>query len=113
MSNHRDYHFKDTVSFRFLALTAVQAEDLVNEVDLSKYRAHFSDPCFVGRIPLSKDTMGEIVAFFKKHQIIEESCDIFLSISTGSDTEIWDVPNIVNQMLKNIDCPLTFSFTCT
>ena len=113
MSDHRDYHFKDTVSFRFLELTEEQASSLVNEVNLSKYRAHFKNPCFVGRIPLNESTLKEIVAFFNKYRISLETCDIFLSISTGSDTEIWEAPNIVNQMLKHIDCKLTFSFTCT
>ena len=113
MSNHRDYHFKSWVKFRLLELTEELAKRFVEEVSQSKYALNFKKTNFVGVVPLNDKTMPELLMFYKKYNIDAETCDIFMSISTGNDTEVWSAPKIVNRLLKHIDCEITFSFTCT
>ena len=62
-------------------------------------------------IPLTEDIFDSLMIFFERQQINIADCDIFLSVFSGKDTDIIDVPSSVNKMLKHINCKLVFSYT--
>ena len=62
-------------------------------------------------IPLTEDIFDPLMIFFERQQINIADCDIFLSVFSGKDTDIIDVPSSVNKMLKHINCKLVFSYT--
>jgi hypothetical protein len=108
----RDYHFRTKVSFRFLELTELQSKRLSKVIESAKTHAHYEKLCFVGSIELTKLSLLEIISFYSREKIDIDTCDIFVSICSESDSEIWEVPFLVNEMLKQINCKLTYSFTC-
>jgi hypothetical protein len=57
--------------------------------------------------------MTLILRFAEKHMIAKEKCDVFVSIVSENDTEIWNVPQVVNLLLREFDCQLVVSFTTT
>ncbi|TLU61094.1 hypothetical protein FE810_15590 [Thalassotalea litorea] len=99
------------VSFRFLKLDKLQAYTLKHEVANSSFREHHKNNCYVGTVLLSESCIDEINDFYVRQQVSLEDCDIFVSIVSEIDSNIVDVPTIVNRMLKYIDCKLTYSFT--
>ena len=99
------------VSFRFLKLDKLQAYTLKHEVANSSFREHHKNDCYVGTIQLSEDNIDEINDFYVRQQVSLTDTDIFVSIVSELDSNIVDVPIIVNRMLKYIDCKLTYSFT--
>ncbi len=111
-SNPKNYNFSTIVGFRFLSLTAEQADNLKQIISDCEIDNHFENGCKCGCISLdSIEKLDLIVQFKNEHCISNDECDIFLSIATENDTEIWDVPSIVNDAIKRIDCKLVFSFT--
>jgi hypothetical protein len=112
MTNERTYEFEPAVRFRFLDLSTDQAADLASAIPGSRVGTHHKTGASVGSVELdSPDTIHRIVRFAEKHAVPNEQCDVFVSIFTENDTEIWDVPRVVNQLLKEFDCQLVFSFT--
>lgn len=99
------------ISFRFLSLDKFQAYTLEREILGSTHRKHFKNSCYVGCVPLTKQSLDDINDFYVRQRIEIDECDIFVSVNSESDTNIIDIPVIVNRMLKYIDCKLTFSFT--
>ena len=108
----RDYHFKTKVAFRFLELTELQGKRLLRDIKPAKVNEHYEKPCSVGSIELTEQNLSEIVSFYEQEKIDIKLCDIFVSICSESDSEIWEIPTLVNDILKNINCKLTYSFTC-
>lgn len=105
---------KMTVSFRFLALTPKQGQDLKTAIPGSELAQHFKTRKVVGCVPLNGRTRIEpIICFAEAHGLKSKECDIFVSVSTDRDTLLVDVPRIVNQIIKAMDCQVVFSFTCT
>ena len=105
---------KMTISFRFLALTPKQGQSLTAAIPKSELGRHFKTGKVVGCVPLNNRTKAEsIIAFASTHGLKSKMCDILVSVSTDRDTLILDVPNIVNQIIKALDCQMTFSFTVT
>lgn len=99
------------VSFRLLKLNKLQAHTLEREVPSSSFKYVESKSCYVGAIPLTEDIFDPLMIFFERQQINIADCDIFLSVFSGKDTDIIDVPSSVNKMLKHINCKLVFSYT--
>jgi len=108
----RDYHFKTRVSFRFLELTELQGKRLLRDVESSKINKHYENSCVVGTVELIEHNLSEIISFYNQEKIDIGTCDIFVSICSENDSEIWGVPTLVNDILKKINCKLTYSFTC-
>ena len=103
-----------TISFRFLALTPKQGQYLADAFPASELGGHFKTGKVVGCVPLNSRTkVDSIIAFAAKYGLKPKACDIFVSVSTDSDTQIVDVPKIVNRIIKDFDCQMTFSFTLT
>jgi hypothetical protein len=98
-------------SFRFLGLDKLQAITLEREIVGASQRKHFKHDCYVGSVPLVDQYIEDINNFYVRQRVRIEECDIFLSIVTESSSNIVEVPEIVNRLLKYIDCKLTFSFT--
>ncbi len=112
MTSERTYEFEPSVLFRFLDLNAEQAKDLVSAIPGSRMGKHHKTGAAVGCVTLgSADMVQPILSFIEKHTVPSEQCDVFVSIFTENDTELWDVPRVVNQLIKAVDCQLVFSFT--
>ena len=99
------------ISFRFLSLDKLQAYTLEREILGSSYKQHDKNNCYLGYVPLTKQNFDDINDYYVRQRIEIEECDIFVSVNSESNTDIVDIPTIVNRMLKYIDCKLTFSFT--
>lgn len=108
MSNSTDLA---KTSIRFLSLNKLQALTLEREVVGASQSKHFKNDFYVGCVVLMDDNLEDIVHFFIRQQLKIDDCDLFISVFSNLDSNIVDVPNLVNRMLKYIDCRLTFSYT--
>ena len=99
------------ISFRFLSLDKLQAYTLEREILGATHKKHDKNNCYLGYVPLTKQNFDDINDYYVRQRIDIGACDIFVSLNAESDTNIVDIPAIVNRMLKYIDCKLTFSFT--
>jgi hypothetical protein len=98
-------------SFRFFNLNKLQAYTLEREVSGSSKTEHANNGNYDGNVALSSDNLEEIFDFFIRQRIETSGCDILISIAKNIDVNIIVVPELVNRMLKFIDCKLTVSFT--
>jgi len=98
------------IDFRLLNLNKLQAYTLEREIIGSSYRKHQKSDSYVGCVPLSNSSIDDINDFYIRQMLDSSACDIFISVVSESDSNIVDVPEVVNRMLKYIDCKLTFSF---
>ena len=112
MSEYRDYEFLESTSFRFLCLTDAQAAELSKGISGAECRKRKDNSFNIGVVELREEVIGSIVNFYRLHNVALKDCDIFLSLTTESDSEIWEAPKLVNEILRSVDCRLTFSFTC-
>jgi hypothetical protein len=99
------------ISFRFNCLDKIQAFTLEREIVGSSRKHRAEDNCYVVRVPLSDNNLDDINDYYVRQRIELKDCDIFVSVSSDCGTNIFNIPAIVNRMLKYIDCKLTFSFT--
>ena len=99
------------VYFRLLHLDKFQAYSLVHEIRGSSHKVNEASNHYAASIPLTQQNFEDINDYYIRQRIALESCDILISISSQSGGGTIDIPNIVNRMLKYIDCKLTFSFT--
>lgn len=99
------------ISFRFLNLNKLQAFTLKREILGSMFTQQCQNNNYVGYAPLSKQNLDDINDYYVRQRVEIEDCDILVSVVSESETDIINVPIIVNRMLKYIDCKLTFSFT--
>ncbi|MDP4983811.1 hypothetical protein [Pseudoalteromonas tunicata] len=105
-----------SVMFCFNNLNKLQALTLQREVQSARYLQQNSTTqspaLFSGQIPLYEGQIDDIISFFIKQQLSVEQCQIVISgqklQSSDGSTEpaVLPVPNIVNHMLKHIDCTL-------
>jgi hypothetical protein len=102
---------KTEISFRFNLLDSMQAFTLEREIFGSSREDHLENNCYVVYVPLTDNNFDDINDYYVRQRIKIEECDVFVSVSSDSATNIFDIPVIVNRMLKYIDCKLTFSFT--
>lgn len=99
------------IEFRFLQLDKMQAITLSREIQGASYQPNLDCSCFVGSVPLIEKNMDDINHFFIRQKVSEGECDILISNQSNTANITLNVSPIVNRMLKDIDCPLTFSFT--
>ena len=112
MSGCRDYGFSESTSFRFLCLTDAQAAELSKAISGAECRKGKDNSFNVGVVELREEVIGSIISFYRLNDVALKDCDIFLSLTTESDSEIWEAPELVNEILRSVNCRLTFSFTC-
>ena len=60
---------------------------------------------------MSSDNLEDIFDFFIRQRIETSECDILISIDKNMDASIIAVPELVNRMLKFVDCKLTVCLT--
>jgi len=99
------------ISFRFNNLDKMQALTLEREILGSLRDKHVENNCYVVYVPLTVNNFDDINDYYVRQRVDIEDCDIFVSVSSGSGTNTFNIPEIVNRMLKYIDCKLSFSFT--
>jgi len=99
------------ISFRFNRLDKMQAFTLEREILGSLREDHVENNCYVVYVPLTDKNFDDINDFYVRQRVEIEECDIFVSVSADSGINTFEIPLIVNRMLKYIDCKLTFSFT--
>ena len=97
------------VYFRFNNLNRLQAYTLEREVLNAKFESCGNETQFIGLVLLSNENLDDINDYYVRQRIQIEQCDICISINVLSDSEIFEVPKIVNRMLKYIDCKLSIS----
>jgi hypothetical protein len=98
------------IHFRFLNLNKLQAYTLVREVPDSSYREQDEKGCYVGFVLLTKLNIDDINDFYVRQMVDINDCDICVAVQSKLKTNTVDVPQVVNRMLKYIDCKLTYSF---
>lgn len=100
-------------SFRFLALTDQMVADLREVQPRVKSRKSYNRPGFFTGVFLLED--GEdydwICSFIARHGINEGDHDIFVSLSTDSDSAMIDVPAFAMKLSRRVGGGMTFSFT--
>ncbi|MFB0979966.1 MAG: hypothetical protein QMC62_03500 [Alteromonadaceae bacterium] len=99
------------ISFRFNRLDKMQAFTLEREIAGSTCEDHIEDHCYIVCVPLSNYNFDDINDYYVRQRVELKDCDILVRVSSNFGTKIFDIPLIVNRMLKYIDCKLTFSFT--
>ncbi|MBA6251828.1 hypothetical protein [Colwellia sp. MB3u-55] len=100
-----------SISFRFNRLDKMQAFTLEREILGSLYDKNVENNVYVVCVPLTDTNFDDISDYYVRQRVNIEDCDIFVSVSSDSGTKCFDIPVIVNRMLKYIDCKLTFAFT--
>ncbi len=98
-----------TVDFRFLRLDKFQAYSLEREIK-GAWHKEGEAGCFAAYVPLTLENFDDINDFYVRQRVILDACDILVTVKTTTPTEQVIVPDIVNRMLKYIDCRLSFSF---
>lgn len=102
-------HHNVELAFRFLQLDKMQAITLSREIMGASYQPSDDAQVYVGSVPLLSEKMDDINHFFIRQKMSEKQCDILISAHAATAHGLLQVPHIVNRMLKDIDCPLTFS----
>jgi len=102
---------KTEILFRFLNLDKFQAYSLTHEILGSSHEKSPSSERYIGHVPLTADNFEQINDYYIRQRVAIEACDILVSVKSTVETGSIDIPEIVNRMLKYIDCKLTFSFT--
>lgn len=95
------------VYFRFLKLNKMQAYTLKKELMGADFHSGSSDGEYLGTVELSEMSLHDINDFFVRQRLPIVDCDILLSTTSSQLGSFLNVPNVVNNMLKYIDCPLT------
>jgi hypothetical protein len=98
-------HLTLEISFRFRQLNKMQVLTLCRELEEVSYPKPGS---FEALVVLKTENLDAINMFYVRQGLNVSNCDIFVSVK-GVDTTSFTLPAIVNQMLKHIDCPLSFS----
>lgn len=99
------------ISFRFLTLDKFQAYSLTHEILGATHKQSATSPYYVAYVPLTKQNFDDINDYYVRQRIDLSCCDIFISVTAESNSARVNIPEIVNRMLKYIDCKLTFSFS--
>lgn len=98
-------------SFRFLRLNKLQAYTLEREISGGSQTKDVTHDCYIGSVILNSDNLEDIVNFFIRQRIETCDCDIFISVTSNMLTNTIDASELVNRMIKFIDCKLSFSYT--
>lgn len=101
-----------SASFRYLNLTESQAAELKVLIPATQFGAHHQTRRTVGSILLDDASLVmTIEQFRRKHAIAVTDCDVFVSIYSDRNDEIWRAPKTVNYIVNVVNCPIVFSFT--
>lgn len=76
-----------SASFRYLSLTDSEAAELKILIPTAEFGRHHQTGRNVG------------------------SCDVFISIYSDRNDEVWRAPKTVNHIVNVVNCPIVFSFT--
>ena len=102
-----------SASFRFLALTVEQSEELSSLIPSVEFGEHYETKKIVASIKLIDSSLAvKIDEFRRKHSFSPTDCDVFISIASEKKDEIWRAPKAVNYIINIINCPIVFSYTC-
>lgn len=107
-------HLTLDVRFRFRQLNKMQVLTLCRELEGVSYSENVESEgkllplSFEALVVLKAENLDAINMFYVRQGLNVSNCDIFVSVK-GVDTTSFTLPAIVNQMLKHIDCPLSFS----
>jgi len=99
------------ISFRFCRLDKLQAFTLEREILGSSREEQVENNDYVVRVPLTDNNFDDINDYYVRQRIEIDACDILVSAIASADSNVIEIPVIVNRMLKYIDCKLTFSFS--
>jgi hypothetical protein len=104
-------YIESELSFRVIRVDKVEAVRLEREIVGSLRNYHIEDHFYVVCVPLTDNNFDDINDYYVRQRVEIEDCDIFVSVASNSGTNLYNIPVIVNRMIKYIDCKLTFSFT--
>jgi hypothetical protein len=111
------------ISFRFRQLNKMQALTLCREIDSASYTEDSEHEAsteitvnekntkprnYSALIRLTPENIETITMFYVRQGMDLSHCDILIT-ATLANTTSFTLPVIVNQMLRHIDCPLSFS----
>ena len=102
------------VKFRFTQLNKLQAFTLEREIVGASFEERSDNAehkYYIGLVPLTHSNLDDINDFYVRQRVALEASDILVSVESDSGEKTLTVPDIVNRMLKYIDCKLSFSFT--
>jgi hypothetical protein len=101
-----------SASFRYLNLTDSEAAELKILIPTAEFGRHHQTGQNVGSILLEDPSLVmTIEQFRRKHSIKVTDCDVFISIYSERNDEIWRAPKTVNYIVNIVNCPIVFSFT--
>ena len=98
------------INFRFLELTEKQAAALKISKLGAKFGTHFKSQKPTGVVPLNKNNIDLISNFIKENEIPSGLTDIFISFVTEYDTRTIDIPDYVNQVVKELGSKIVVSY---
>lgn len=116
-------HSTMDINFRFRQLNKMQALTLCRELDSASYTEHSADEAgaestvnekntkprnYSALVRLTPENIEAITMFYVRQDLNLSQCDILIN-ATLTNTRSFTLPVIVNQMLKHIDCPISFS----
>ncbi len=103
----------ESVSFRFFALSASQAAELLNlRPDATSRPARGRKGCVIGTFVLEAGVNYDWIArFIEQNKIPEEDYGIFVSISTSSDSDVVRLPRFAAELSRSLGGVIDFSFT--
>lgn len=102
------------VDFRFRQLNKMQVLTLYRELEGVSYSEHPANEDhlkphrFEALVALTATNLDAISMFYVRQGLNLSQCDILVSVKRAAPAG-FTLPTLVNQMLKHIDCPLSFS----
>lgn len=111
-----EYEREEEYSLRFINVSLKSIELLragMPECILKSRRYYKDRSHYVGVIDLSEDLNYAQIEKFLDEYTNEMDYDIFVSISSSSDSEIVDIPVYIVDFIRNTNSRLTFSYTVT
>lgn len=103
-----------SVDFRFRRLNKMQVVTLSRELEGVVYTENLEIDSkislyrFDALVRLCTNNLDAISMFYVRQGLDISQCDILIS-ANPTVTPCFTLPAVVNQMLKHIDCPLSFS----
>ncbi|MCU7796307.1 MAG: hypothetical protein KZQ75_04155 [Candidatus Thiodiazotropha sp. (ex Myrtea spinifera)] len=102
-----------SASFRFLSLNEDQAKEIQLLIPSTELGEHYQTGKIVASIKIIDSSLVVIIdEFRRKHTFMPTDCDVFVSIASEKQDEIWRAPKAVNYIINIVNCPIVFSYTC-
>ncbi len=97
-----------SASFRFLALTEEQVQELVLLIPSAEVGDHYEAGEKVVSIKLLDSSLVVLIdEFRRKHSFQPVDCDVFVSIASKKRDEVWRAPKTVDYIINHC-CPVNF-----